>query len=37
MTLGILYKDIEEIFITKVITLEGMFTTLFRTVNIDGY
>jgi len=32
-----LHKDIEDIFVTKVITLESMFITLFRTANTNSY
>ncbi len=36
MILGVSHKEIEDLFVSKVIALEGMFTTPFRTANTDG-
>jgi hypothetical protein len=36
MILGISHKEIEELFVSKVIVLEGIFTTPLRTTNADG-
>jgi hypothetical protein len=36
MVLGVSYGEIEEVFLSKVFTLQGCFTTPFTTAGVDG-